>query len=95
MTLSVIFAAYGALRNGDPDKTEAAIATGALQEKLDNTPNGVVRIDDANLGGDPAPGADKHFGAIVEVDGAQRPFACLENQTIDFPESALQEVEGT
>jgi len=26
----------------------------------------------------------KHFGAIVEVDGMSRPFACQENQTIDF-----------
>lgn len=84
MAPRVIFAAYGALRDGDPDNTEAAIVTGALQQTLDNTPNGVVTINNTHLGGDPAPGADKHFGAIVEVNGVERPFACLEGQTIDF-----------
>lgn len=84
MALRVIFAAYGALRDGNQDNTEAAIVTGTLQQRLDNTPNGVVTINNANMGGDPAVGAEKHFGAIVEVDGVQRPFACLEGQTIDF-----------
>ena len=83
---TVRFAVYGALRDGIQDNTEAAIVTGALQMAIDNSPhgNGVVRIDNQNMGGDPAPGVQKHFGAIVEVDGTDRPFACLENQTIDF-----------
>jgi hypothetical protein len=84
MALRVIFAVYGALRSGNQDNTEAAIVTDALQGRLNNSPNGVVRINNANMGGDPAAGVQKHFGAIVEVDGVQRPFACLENQTIDF-----------
>jgi len=84
MTLRVIFAVYGALRSGGQDNTEAAIVTDALQGQLNNMPNGVVRINNANMGVDPAPGVTKHFGAIVEVDGMSRPFACQENQTIDF-----------
>jgi hypothetical protein len=84
MALKVLFAAYGGLRNGNQDNTEARIVTGVLQQRLNNTPNGVVTINNTNMGGDPAPGVQKHFGAIVEVDGVARPFACLENQTIDF-----------
>ena len=83
---TVKFAVYGALRNGNQDNTEAAIVTSALQTAINNSPNGngVVRIDNKNMGGDPARGVQKHFAAIVEVDGRDRPFACLENQTIDF-----------
>ena len=84
MALKVRFAVYGALRNGHQDNTEARIVTGTLQQRLSSTPNGVVKITNATMGGDPAPGVEKHFGAIVEVDGVPRPFACLENQTIDF-----------
>jgi hypothetical protein len=86
MALRVIFAVYGALRGGGQDDAEAADVTAALQTALNNSPNGngVVRINSANMGGDPAPGVQKHFGAIVEVDGVRRPFAYLENQTIDF-----------
>jgi hypothetical protein len=83
---TVRFAVYGALRNGNQDNTEAKIVTAALQTAINNSPNGsgVVRIDNKNMGGDPAPGVQKHFGAIVEVNGTNRPFACVENQTIDF-----------
>ena len=84
MTLKVVSASYGALRDGNPDRTEAAIVTSALQSRLDQTPSGLVRINNANMGGDPARGVQKHFGAIVEVDGTRKAFACLENQTIDF-----------
>jgi hypothetical protein len=86
MALTVIFAVYGALRGGNQDSTEAADVTAALQTAINNSPNGngVVRINNTNMGGDPARGVQKHFGAIVEVDGVRRPFACLENQTIDF-----------
>ena len=84
MALRVLFASYGALRNGGQDNTEARIVTGRLQQRLNSTPNGVVTINNTNMGGDPAPGVVKHFGAIVEVDGVPRPFACQEGQTIDF-----------
>jgi hypothetical protein len=86
MALNVIFAVYGALRGGNQDNTEAAIVTTALQQRINASPNGngVVTINNENMGGDPAPRVRKHFAAIVEVDGVQRPFACEERQTIDF-----------
>jgi hypothetical protein len=58
----------------------------ALQQAINNSPNGngVVTINNENMGVDPAPGVQKHFGAIVLVDGVARPFACAERQTIDF-----------
>ena len=86
MPLTVHFAVYGALRNGKQDNTEAADVKDALQAAINNSPNGngVVKINNRNMGGDPAKGVGKHFGAIVEVDGVLRAFACQENQTIDF-----------
>src|SRR4051794_10342729 len=84
MALRVIFAVYGALRDGTPRSTQAAIVTDALQDRLDADPDGVVKIDNNNLGIDPAVGVQKHFAALVEVNGVPRPFACLERQTIDF-----------
>ena len=84
MALRAIFATYGALRGGGQDNTEAVVVTTALQRQFDEKPNGVVLINNANMGGDPARGVKKHFGAIVDVDGVRRPFACEEGQTIDF-----------
>ena len=86
MALKEIFAVYGALRDGNQDNTEAAIVTDALQRRINQSPNGngVVTINNDNMEGDPAAGVRKHFAAIVEVDGVERPFACEENQTIDF-----------
>jgi len=84
MAVNVIFAVYGALRDGNSDKTEAADVTRALQKALDNTVGEVVQINNANMGGDPASGVVKHFGAIVDVNGRRRAFACQEGQTIDF-----------
>ena len=84
MSVNVLFAAYGALRDGNSDKTEAAEVTRALQRAIDNTVGEVVVINNANMGGDPAVGVVKHFGAIVDVNGRRRTFACQEGQTIDF-----------
>jgi len=84
MALQAVFAVYGALRGGNQDNTEAADVTVALQEQFAEHPNGVVTINDHTMGGDPAVGVEKHFGAIVNVDGVPTPFACLQNQTIDF-----------
>jgi hypothetical protein len=90
MAMRVILAIYGALNDGDADKTEAVIVTDALQAAIDASPNvnGVVRIDNDTMGvpapNDPAHGERKHFAAIVEVDGVERPFAAGEGQTIDF-----------
>jgi hypothetical protein len=84
MAINVIFAAYGALRGGDPDKAEAAEVTRALQRAIDNTVGEVVQINNGNMGGDPAVGVVKHFAAVVDVHGRRRAFACQEGQTIDF-----------
>jgi hypothetical protein len=84
VALNVISAVYGALRDGNPDKTEAADVTRALQRALDNTVGEVVTINNANMGGDPAFGVVKHFGAVVDVNGRRRAFACQEGQSIDF-----------
>ena len=86
MALNVKFAVYGALRDGNQDNTEAAIVTTALQQQINASPNGngVVTINNETMGLDPAPHVRKHFAAIVEVDGTDRPFACEERQTIDF-----------
>ncbi len=80
MAINVLFAVFGGLRNGDPLQEEAADVTQALQAQL-NGP-GTVVINIQNLGGDPAPGVTKHFGALIEVDGQRRAFACQEGQEI-------------
>lgn len=84
MAFQVLFAAYGALRNGNENNAEAADVTLALQQQLNANPSGVVHITNDNLGGDPAPHVRKHFGAIVEVNGNRSAFACEEGQAIDF-----------
>ena len=84
MATQVVFAVYGALRDGNSDKTEAADVTSALQQVLDQTVGEVVEINNDNMGQDPAFGVVKHFGALVDVDGRRRAFACQEGKTIDF-----------
>jgi hypothetical protein len=84
MALNAVFAVYGGLKGGGRDDTQAADVTAALQEQFRLHPNGVVKIDNTSMGGDPAKGVPKHFGAIVEVDGVRTSFACAENQVIDF-----------
>ena len=82
----VIFAAYGGLKNGSQDNgwKTAKDVTDALQTAINNTDGEVVKIDNKTMGGDPAHLVLKQFGAIVEVDGKRRAFACKENETIDF-----------
>jgi hypothetical protein len=84
MAVTVIIAVYGGLRDGDPDKAEAKIVTGALQAAINKTPGQVVKIDNKNMGEDPAKRVEKQFAAIVDVNGKLGVFACKENQTIDF-----------
>jgi hypothetical protein len=84
MAATVKFAVWGALRDGNPDKAEAEEVTGALQDAIDSSVGQVVKIDNTNMGVDPAKHVRKHFAAIVEVDGTDRAFACEEDQTIDF-----------
>jgi hypothetical protein len=80
-------AVYGALPNGDANNAKAADVTQSLQNHINNL-NGVVRCDNDSFG-DPAPGFDKHFGAVVTRTGNDGSvddffFACDEGQTIDF-----------
>jgi hypothetical protein len=84
MAFHVVCASYGALARGEATGTQAKEVTGTLQDQLDANPAGIVTINNTSMGGDPAPGFTKHFGAIVEVNGQRRPFACQENQTINF-----------
>jgi hypothetical protein len=82
MAVNVLFAVYGGLRNGNPLQEEAADVTQALQALLNPGSPGTVVINNKNMGGDPAPGVMKHFGALIEVDGENRAYACQENQEI-------------
>jgi len=78
---SVKFAVFGALAGGNQDQAEGASVATQLQQKLDTS--SVVECNTKTFG-DPAPHNTKHFGALVERDGALLYFACQENQTIDF-----------
>jgi hypothetical protein len=82
MSVNVLFAAYGALRNGDPLQGEAADVTQALQANLQPGSSGTVVINNQNMGGDPAPNVVKHFGALIDIDNERRAFACQEGQEI-------------
>jgi hypothetical protein len=64
--------------------SQAKDVRGTLQTLLNGTTNKRVTINNANMGGDPAVGFDKHFGAIVEYKEQLRAYACQEDQTIDF-----------
>jgi hypothetical protein len=85
-TVTVVFAVYGALK---PEyghfKAECRDVKNILQTLLDQSSNKVVEINNTTMGGDPADGVVKHFAAIVEYNNTERrPYACQENQTIDF-----------
>jgi len=82
MTLTVLFAVYGALPGGIPNEAKAYNVKAQLQSLIDSN-DGVVGINDASFG-DPAIGNTKHFGAVVERNGRNYFFACQEDQTIDF-----------
>jgi hypothetical protein len=91
-TVKVVYAVFGALDGNQVARAQDVKK--ALQTLLNQTlPNGdsnnVVTINDKNMGGDPAVGLVKHFGAYVEVGRPAQPgttiyFACQEGQTIDF-----------
>ena len=79
----VLYAVYGALV-GSQGITQAAPVTSQLQAQLNNSPTGVVTINNITMGGDPSPNNLKQFGALVQVNGTILPFACQEHQTINF-----------
>ena len=82
MALVVKHAIYEALAGGGDYNADAFDVTASLQNLI-NVGSGVVGISNGNFG-DPAPGNEKHFGAVVTRNGQDFFFACDENQTIDF-----------
>jgi hypothetical protein len=82
MSLVAKFAVYGALHDGASTEAEAFNVTGQLQSLMDGNA-GVVTCNNASFG-DPVPGFDKHFGALVNRDGTDLFFSCHEGQKIDF-----------
>ncbi len=80
-TLKVTYAVYGALPNGSATNAEAFNVAGKLQTLFQQS--GTVACNNTNFG-DPSPGNQKHFGALVMRDGKPYYFACEENQTINF-----------
>lgn len=82
--IKVTYAVYGALAGGNENNTQAVNVTEALQNCIDAS-QGIVTINNENMGGDPSVGNKKHFAALCYTDGQNNvPFACIEGQTIDF-----------
>lgn len=86
--ITVQYAVYGALAGGNENNAQATDVTSALQNAI-NSMDGVVKINNANMDGDPSPGNGKHFGAAITRDGGKFYYACAENQTIDFHHGGL------
>ena len=83
VSLVVQFAVYGALYDGDANKAQAFDVTALLQAEM-NLHGGTV-VCGNNLFGDPAPGYQKHFAAVItRHDLETYGFACAEGQTIVF-----------
>jgi hypothetical protein len=80
--LAVKFAVYGALPGGNESDAQAFDVT-ALVQAIVNESGGTVACDNASFG-DPSPGNNKHFAAVVNRRGTDLYFACIEGQTIDF-----------
>jgi hypothetical protein len=88
----VLFAAYGGLKNGNPNSgwKTALDATGALQTAINASGDETVTINNGTMGRDPAHLVPKQFAAILEyvIPGTgnreRRAFACKEGETIDF-----------
>ncbi|MEQ8909539.1 MAG: hypothetical protein RIC95_10130 [Vicingaceae bacterium] len=76
-------AVYGAVSKDSTRKCQSMDASTALQKAIDAN-QGIVRIDNQNLGFDPSPGNWKHLIAVVNRDDGNYYFACKEGQTVDF-----------
>lgn len=81
LKFEVKFAVYGALRDGNPDETQAIDVSDLLQNALGFSPSVVIGNETFP---DPCFGYPKHFAAVVAVDGRDHYFACKDNQTINF-----------
>lgn len=81
--ITVNFAVYGALPDGNENACKAKDVTSVLQKLITNG-DGIVKINNSNMDGDPCKGYHKHFGAQITRDGGTYYYACQEDQTIDF-----------
>jgi hypothetical protein len=85
MKFNAIWAYYGST----PVKGEAskcADVTKTLNDLLANSPNNnaEILINSSILGVDPYPAHLKAFCAKVSVDGVEKTFTAVEDQTVDF-----------
>jgi hypothetical protein len=80
--LVVRFAVYGALPGGNESDAQGFDVTAVVQAAV-NQSGGAIACDNATFG-DPSPGNQKHFAAVVNRSGTDLYFACVEGQTIDF-----------
>ena len=78
MARTVTFAVYGGIRDGS---AHAADVKTRLQELVNA--GAQVAINNETLRIDPAVGVQKHFGAIIDIDGVSKPFACREGEEIN------------
>jgi len=83
---SVQFAVYGALpHNGG--ESEAVDCTSIVQSMIDgqrssNATDLYITVSNTALGGDPAPGHDKHFAMSIEIGDEVYNVACEEDQDV-------------
>lgn len=82
--IKVEFAVYGALVSGsNPGSDRAANVKSIVQSNIDSM-QAEFRINNKNLGSDPSPGQEKHFGAQITRNGNTYYYACKEGQQLDF-----------
>ncbi len=77
ITYTVCCAVYGTIKT-------AVIVTPTLQALLNASPNGVIAINNTTMGGNPSPGEENIFIAVVTVNGMPQAFICVEGQSINF-----------
>ena len=83
--ITVKCAVYGALAGGNENRAQASDVTLALQKAIDSM-DGIVKINNDNMGVDPCPKRSKHFGAVITRCDSTKLYyyACGEGQTVDF-----------
>ena len=86
-------AVYGAF-SSNPQPSQVANVTAALQAALDRSADGKVVVNNSSMGGDPSVGIDKHFGAVLNTGVGEQYYACGEGQTIDFSHAATSAAAG-
>jgi hypothetical protein len=85
--ITVEFAVYGALYDGNPDISLVSNVKPSLQTAIDSSSDGRVVINNETMGGDPCPLYLKGFGATIIRDEITRYYVCTEGQTVNFSQS--------